>query len=214
MLCIYELERRRLQALQLLAEVPAQSQAAVALKLGVARETVCRWKRIAEAGGLEAIRAKRRGRPARPLLSDDNPLTDGLGHDYDVDTDPRFATHRHPMEDIEPEPPSRHQRVADKMRTGLAWLIGKRVNLEAIARRAHAGALVISGGLFDDTRIEQLARKLNVTKQALSKNMSEFRDLLDLDDVPLLLPNLRSRESREAMKQAAIKSHRERKAKA
>lgn len=200
-----------MQALELLAKSPPPSQSEVAKQLGVARETVCRWKRIADEGGLEAVRAKRRGRPARPLLSDSNPLTDGLGNDYDVDTDPRFATNRHPMELIEPEAASQHQRAADKMRAGMAWLIGKRWNPSAIAGRTYAAALVISGGLFDDTRIEQIARKMKVTKQALSKNMSEFRDLV-LDDVPLPLANLRSEASRAKMRAAMKESHKKRKA--
>jgi len=250
MLCIYELERRRLRAIELLSQTPCPTQSSVAKQLGVARQTVCLWKRVAEAGGLEGIRAKRKGRPARPLLSDANPISDGLGNEYDVDTDLRFATNRHPMEDIEPEAASRHQRGADKMRAGMAWLVGKRWNPEAIARRAYAGALVLSGTLFDDTRIEELSLKMGgarisaaqvkailsiqghglpddalralckdlnkssmpVSKQALSKNMSEFRDLI-LDDVPIPLANLRSQQSRDKMRAAMVKSHRERKAK-
>lgn len=209
MLSIYELESRRTRAIALHAQ--GQSRKAIAAELSVHYVTVKRWLRIHREGGLEAIRAKRRGRPARPLLSDANPLTDGLGHDYDVDTDPRFATHRHPMDDIEPEAVSPHRAAADKMRAGMAWLVGKRWNPEAIARRSYAAALVISGGLFDDTRIEQLARKMNVTKQALSKNMSEFRNLV-LDDVPLALPNLRSAQARARMQAAMRESHQKRKA--
>lgn len=183
----------------------------VALFVGVAHQTVLRWCRVAAQGGLDAIRAKRRGRqPSQRLLSDDNPDQDGLGGVYDFDSDPRYAHDRHPVEDIEPEAISPHRAAADKMRSGMAWLVGNRWNPSAIARRSYAAALVLSGGLFDDTRIERLARKMNVTKQALSKNMSEFRDLI-LDDIQLPIPNLRSQKAREAMSKAAIKSHMKRK---
>ena len=219
MLSSYDLEARRLLAVELHSS--GQSRQAIATALGVRYDTVTLWLRVHSAGGLEAVRARRRGRPAPPerILSDDNPETDGRGGDYDVDSDPRFATDRHPMHDIEPEAVSPYRAAADAIRSVCAWLIGNRYNAHAVAIRAHALALLAtSGGLFEDSRIDALAARLRkrngerVTKQALSKAMGELRRLC-LDDLNLPLPNLRSQEARENMKQAAIKRHSERKQK-
>lgn len=220
MLSSYDLENRRRLAVELHSS--GQTRQASALILGVHYDTIRRWLRVHSAGGLEAIRARRRGRPAAPerILSDDNPDTDGIGGDYDVDSDVRFATHRHPMEDMEPEPVSPHRAAADAIRSVCAWLIGNRYNAHAVAIRAHALALLAtSGGLFEDSRIDALAARLRkrngerITKQALNKAMGELRRLC-LDDLKLPLPNLRSPEARAKMKVAAVKSHQKRKGEA
>ena len=59
-----ELERRRRRGARLLAT--GQSQAEVARQVGVSRQTVMRWDRAREEGGIEALRrAKQYGRPER-----------------------------------------------------------------------------------------------------------------------------------------------------
>lgn len=58
------LERRRLRGARLLAA--GESQAEVARRVGVSRQTVMRWDRVREQGGLEALRRPRQfGRPER-----------------------------------------------------------------------------------------------------------------------------------------------------
>lgn len=58
------LERRRLRGARLLAA--GQSQAEVARRVGVSRQTVMRWDRMREQGGVEALRRpKQFGRPER-----------------------------------------------------------------------------------------------------------------------------------------------------
>jgi transposase len=59
-----ELERRRRRGARLLAA--GQSQAEVARRVGVSRQTVMRWERLRQQGGLEALRrAEHFGRPER-----------------------------------------------------------------------------------------------------------------------------------------------------
>ncbi|HEY6454381.1 MAG TPA: IS630 family transposase [Steroidobacteraceae bacterium] len=59
-----ELERRRRRGARLLAA--GESQAAVARRIGVSRQTVMRWERARQDGGMEALRrAPRVGRPER-----------------------------------------------------------------------------------------------------------------------------------------------------
>lgn len=61
------LERRRLRGARLLAE--GESQAEVARRVGVSRQTAMRWDRAREQGGLEALRRpKHFGRPERLSL--------------------------------------------------------------------------------------------------------------------------------------------------
>lgn len=58
------LERRRLRGARLLAS--GESQAEVARRVGVSRQTVMRWDRVREQGGVEALRRpKQFGRPER-----------------------------------------------------------------------------------------------------------------------------------------------------
>jgi transposase len=58
------LERRRLRGARLLAA--GESQAEVARRVGVSRQTVMRWDRAREQGGLEALRRPAQfGRPER-----------------------------------------------------------------------------------------------------------------------------------------------------
>ena len=58
------LERRRLRGARLLAA--GESQAAVARQVGVSRQTVMRWDRAREQGGIEALRRTGKfGRPER-----------------------------------------------------------------------------------------------------------------------------------------------------
>jgi transposase len=58
------LERRRLRGARLLAA--GESQAEVARKVGVSRQTVMRWERAREAGGIDSLRRTERfGRPER-----------------------------------------------------------------------------------------------------------------------------------------------------
>lgn len=58
------LERRRLRGARLLAA--GESQAEVARRVGVSRQTVMRWDRVREQGGLEALRRPGQfGRPER-----------------------------------------------------------------------------------------------------------------------------------------------------
>jgi transposase len=58
------LERRRLRGARLLAA--GESQAEVARRVGVSRQTVMRWDRAREQGGLEALRRPPQfGRPER-----------------------------------------------------------------------------------------------------------------------------------------------------
>lgn len=58
------LERRRLRGARLLAA--GESQAEVARRVGVSRQTVMRWDRVREQGGVEALRRPRQfGRPER-----------------------------------------------------------------------------------------------------------------------------------------------------
>jgi len=58
------LERRRLRGARLLAA--GESQAEVARRVGVSRQTVMRWDRAREQGGVEALRRPSRfGRPER-----------------------------------------------------------------------------------------------------------------------------------------------------
>lgn len=59
-----ELERRRRRGARLLAA--GESQAEVARRVGVSRQTVMRWERSRQAGGMKALRrAPRLGRPER-----------------------------------------------------------------------------------------------------------------------------------------------------
>lgn len=59
-----ELERRRRRGARLLAA--GESQAEVARRVGVSRQTVMRWDRVRQNGGLEALRRARHfGRPER-----------------------------------------------------------------------------------------------------------------------------------------------------
>lgn len=59
-----ELERRRRRGGQLLAA--GEAQAEVARRVGVSRQTVMRWERARQEGGLEALRrARQYGRPER-----------------------------------------------------------------------------------------------------------------------------------------------------
>ena len=59
-----ELERRRRRGARLLAA--GQPQAEVARRVGVSRQTVMRWERLRQQGGLEALRrAEHFGRPQR-----------------------------------------------------------------------------------------------------------------------------------------------------
>jgi len=59
-----ELERRRRRGARLLAA--GETQAEVARRLGVSRQTVMRWERTRQAGGMEALRrAEHLGRPER-----------------------------------------------------------------------------------------------------------------------------------------------------
>ncbi len=59
-----ELERRRRHGARLLAA--GQPQAEVARRVGVSRQTVMRWERLRQQGGLEALRrAEHFGRPER-----------------------------------------------------------------------------------------------------------------------------------------------------
>ncbi|HEY1890369.1 MAG TPA: winged helix-turn-helix domain-containing protein [Steroidobacteraceae bacterium] len=61
------LERRRLRGARLLAG--GESQAEVARRVGVSRQTVMRWDRVREQGGVEALRRpKQFGRPERLSL--------------------------------------------------------------------------------------------------------------------------------------------------
>jgi transposase len=61
------LERRRLRGARLLAG--GESQAEVARRVGVSRQTVMRWDRVREQGGVEALRGPRQfGRPERLSL--------------------------------------------------------------------------------------------------------------------------------------------------
>jgi transposase len=57
-----QLQRRRLRAGRLLER--GELQAEVARRLGVSRTTVSQWNTLLEAGGLEALRSRPRGRPA------------------------------------------------------------------------------------------------------------------------------------------------------
>lgn len=58
------LERRRLRGARLLAA--GESQAEVARRVGVSRQTVMRWDRVREQGGVDALRRPRQfGRPER-----------------------------------------------------------------------------------------------------------------------------------------------------
>lgn len=58
------LEQRRLRGARLLAA--GESQAEVARRVGVSRQTVMRWDRVREKGGVEALRRPRQfGRPER-----------------------------------------------------------------------------------------------------------------------------------------------------
>ncbi len=58
------LERRRLRGARLLAA--GESQAEVARRVGVSRQTVMRWDRAREGGGLDALRRQGKfGRPER-----------------------------------------------------------------------------------------------------------------------------------------------------
>ncbi len=59
-----ELERRRLEAVQVLQRVPAGSRVALHNSLGVSRSTIFRWRRELQEGGVDAL--KRRRAPGRP----------------------------------------------------------------------------------------------------------------------------------------------------
>lgn len=212
---IFELERKREESIALIESKTTREAAAI---LGVHQTTVARWWRIALRDGVESLRAKRRGRKpsSERILSDDNPETDGLGDDYNIDTDPRMARAAHQIDDIEPQAASPLQGAADTIRTVCAWLVGPKCNAVATNIRAHALALLVTGGgVFDDSRIEKLAARLKkkdgkaVTKQALNKAMGELRRLC-LDDLKLPLPNLRSQESRARMAAAAKRIHQKR----
>ena len=209
---VFELERKREESIPLLGQKTTREAAEL---LGVHHSTVARWWRIAIRDGVESLRAKRRGRKPDTdrMLSDDNPATDGLGEDYNVDSDHRLARPAHQIDDIDPEAPSQLQGAADIVRTVCAWLVGSKCNATASNIRAHALALLVTGGgIFDDSRIEKLASRLRkkngeaVTKQALNKAMGELRRLC-LDDLKLPLPNLRSQQARERMAEAARRAH-------
>jgi transposase len=63
-----EMERRRRRGARLLAA--GESQAEVARRLGVSRQTVMRWDRTRQDGGMEALRrAQHFGRPERLSVS-------------------------------------------------------------------------------------------------------------------------------------------------
>ncbi|NBV22243.1 MAG: helix-turn-helix domain-containing protein [Verrucomicrobia bacterium] len=209
---IFELERKREESMKWAGEKTTRE---AAMMLGVHHSSVARWWRIALRDGVAALKSKRRGRkPAgERILSDDNPATDGLGADYSIDLDPLLARAAHQIDDIEPEAASPLQGAGDVIRTVCAWLVGPKCNATATNIRAHALALLVTGGgVFDDSRIEKLAARLKkkdgkaVTKQALNKAMGELRRLC-LDDLRLPLPNLRSQESRARMAEAARRSH-------
>ena len=56
-------EARRVRAIKLFKR--GFSQAEVARRLGVSRQSAMRWQRAFESGGAEALRSKKRGRPTR-----------------------------------------------------------------------------------------------------------------------------------------------------
>jgi transposase len=58
-----EIESRRARAVKLFKS--GFSQAEVARRLKVSRQSAMRWKRTYESGGAEALRSRKRGRPAR-----------------------------------------------------------------------------------------------------------------------------------------------------
>ncbi len=89
-------ERRRLRGARLLERGVAQ--AAVARRLKVSRATVHAWKQRLEAGGIEALRQRRRGRPPRLGDAQRTELTSALkrgaraaGYATELWTLPRIA---------------------------------------------------------------------------------------------------------------------------
>jgi transposase-like protein len=208
-----ELDARRKAACALFDQSASNSE--ISRVLGVSRVSVLQWRNTYRQGGLEALRAKRRGRPPRSerMLSDDNPETNGLGEAYDVDLDSRLATSAHPVEEIEPEETdSPRTLLANKMRAAIAFILGTRFDPYAIAVRFHAVALLTSHTVFNNDTIEAVAQTIKgrqgkpITKQALAKAISAARKLL-FNDIPLINPHLRSAKSKEKMRAAMLKSH-------
>jgi transposase len=208
MLSIPQLEARRLEAARLLRT--GLSRAAVAARLGVTWQAVAGWDRRVREQGLEGLQSSRLGRPSvERFLSDSNPVG-ALGEDFNVETDPRATFERHPVEDMEPEADSPAALFGRFLRRVHAWELGKsRLHVRSVGLRAVAKSLVLSHELVTDTRIQSVAKRCGVTKQALCRQMNAFRDEC-LRDFPFRMAYHRSDEAREAMREAAVNWHRKR----
>lgn len=125
---------------------------------------------------------------------------------------------------MEPEPRRASEEYAHALGILFGWLTEphvRSVNAAGTGRRLHSyvcprklgmrtAALIYSmrPDLFPGETFESLAAKIGVTKQAFAKHVRAFREAFAIQTRVM-----RSPAAREAMKQAALKWHRERKTK-
>ena len=147
-------------------------------------------------------------------------VADGFHGFHDAADDSRASEFRHPVEDIEPLPESPSAEWSHALGILFGWITEPHVRSCGApdARRLHAyvcprklgmrtAALIYSlrPDLFPGETAVSLAKKIGVTKQAFAKHVRAFRVTFDLQTRVM-----RSPAAREAMKQAALKWHRER----
>lgn len=158
------------------------------------------------------------------MLSSD--ASDGFQHFHDAALDSRASEFRHPVEDMEPLPESKSEEWGLALSCLFGWLTepyfrnvpqkggkGRKViccvSPKKLGMRTAALIYSLRPDLFPGETAVSLAAKVGVTKQAFAKHVRAFRDRFKLRT-----RTMRSEDAREAMRRAAIKSHRERKAKA
>lgn len=149
--------------------------------------------------------------------------TDGFQHFHDAADDSSASEFRHPVDGMEPLPESKSSEWGLALSCIFGWLTepyfrnvpikggsGRRVIAVVSPRKLgmRTAALIYSlrPDLFPGETAVSLAAKVGVTKQAFAKHVSAFRVKFRLQT-----RTMRSDAAREAMKQAALKWHRERK---
>lgn len=147
-------------------------------------------------------------------------------HFHDVAESSLASEFRHPVEDIEPLPESQSAEWGLALSCIFGWLTepyfrnvplkgGQTRRIVAVVSPKKLGmrtaALIYSlrPDLFPGETALSLSKKIGVTKQAFAKHVRAFRDKFQLRT-----RTMRSPAACEAMRQSALKSHRERKAKA
>ena len=90
------------------------------------------------------------------------------------------AETRHPVDFIEPLPPSQYEMIFEKFGRLLMWLIEGR-NMEAIGTRALIATFLMRPDLVSVGSLADIGRKVGIGRAGVDKLANQFRDIFTID---------------------------------